>query len=134
MYPNGICQGLDGDIEFTIAAGGTSNEVNVDIQVVDNAGEDVEETFLLDVWLSESASGVISSDAPSGNFTVETTGTLVYPLSATTSAHIMVMTDATGTCRLSLIDSAKLAYYICVKEPRSGRTVRSRILATADYA
>lgn len=134
MYPNGIFQGLDGDIEFTIAAGGTSNEVNVDIQVVDNNGDDVEETFLLDVWLSEAATGVISSDAPSGNFTVETTGTLVYPLSATTSDHIMVMTDATGACRLSLIDSAKLAYYICVKEPRSGRTVRSRILATADYA
>jgi hypothetical protein len=134
MYPNGIFQGLDGDIEFTIAAGGTSNEVNVDIQVVDNNGDDVEETFLLDVWLSEAETGVISSDAPSGNFTVETTGTLVYPLSATTSDHIMVMTDATGTCRLSLIDSAKLAYYICVKEPRSGRTVRSRILATTDYA
>lgn len=134
MYPTGIFQGLDGDIEFTIAAGGTSNEVNVDIQVVDNNGDDVEETFLLDVWLSEAATGVISSNAPSGNFTVETTGTLVYPLSATTSDHIMVMTDATGTCRLSLIDSAKLAYYICVKEPRSGRTVRSRILATADYA
>lgn len=134
MYPNGIFQGLDGDIEFTIAAGGTSNEVNVDIQVVDNNGDNVEEVFLLDVWLSKSESGAISADAPQANFTVETTGTLVYPLSATTSKHIMVMTGSTGKCRLSLNDSGKVAFYICVKEPRSGRTVRSRILATADYA
>ncbi len=134
MYPNGVYQGLDGDIDFTIAPGGTSNEVNVDIQVVDNNGNEIEEVFLLDVWLSEAETGVISSDAPSGNFTVETSGSLVYPLSATTSDHIRVMTTAAGLARLSLTDSAKLAYYVCVKEPRSGRTVRSRILATADYA
>ncbi len=88
MYPNGVYQGLDGDIDFTIAPGGTSNEVNVDIQVVDNNGNEIEEVFLLDVWLSEAETGVISSDAPSGNFTVETSGSLVYrfrPRRATTS-------------------------------------------------
>jgi hypothetical protein len=126
MYPKGK-PGLDGDIVFTMSAG-ASNIGYVEIQVVDNDGKNLEEVFLLDVWLSTVKTGVLSTNAPSGNLDINTDGTeglLVYPTTATTSDHIKIQTTVNGYAKLIITDTGEEPYYVCAVEPRSGRTVIS---------
>jgi hypothetical protein len=115
-------QGLGPGMTFTMAEGG-SHEAECTIQLTDNDGNAVTGVFLLNIWLTKANTGVITDDAPQANFTVDTSGAdgiLLYPLSATTSLHIIMQTNVSGYCVVSLTDSGDVAYKIAAEDPRTG--------------
>lgn len=123
--------GLGWDVEVAVSAG-ASNVINFDGVVVDNDGNAVEEVFELSMWTSADADGASDNVAPSGNFTVQTSkGVLEYPLSATTSNHIIVRTLADGTFGVQITDtSPETLAYFCVKVPGSDRVSITQFAST----
>ena len=115
-------QGVRPAVTFVMAEGG-SHEAECTIQLVDNDGNAITGYYLLNIFLTKVVGGFITDDSPQANLTVDTDdtdGRLVYPLSATTSTHIMVMTNAAANCVVSLTDSGDVAYKIAVEDPRTG--------------
>lgn len=124
-------RGIQPYVDLSIAVGGGSNETDITVQFKDSDENDVDDVFFFDFWMADNADGsAIASDATSAHGDGGS-GNLVGTLQST--AHATFMTDANGECVVTVTDSGKVTNYACVKDPRTGLTNVSRILAAADY-
>lgn len=120
-------------VTFSPAAAG-SNVCEVTINVVDPAGNLVAEPFLLEVWLSDAATGVgHTATTASGTVTNKTASGLVVDTHVSKKA-LLVQTLATGIFVLEITDSAKTNFYVAAQVPGRGHTVvSSAAITTAQY-
>lgn len=120
------------DVSIVAAAGG-SNVSEVTITVLDGAGNAVDEAMLLQVWLSDAATGAgLTGTTASGTVTAKSASGAVF---ATNSAKksLLVQTLATGVFVLEITDSAKTGFYVCVQNPATGEVHVGTQLTAASY-
>ncbi len=126
-----ILDGAPATATLAKAAGG-ANVSEITVTVKDAAGNAIAETFNFDIWLSDdaggqgltstTASGAVEPKAASG------TSLKVY----TAKKALRVQSLKTGVFVLSITDSAKTAFKVCVQVPGTGRTVVTTLAGT-DY-
>jgi hypothetical protein len=117
------------DIEFTIGAEDTE-VIEVQCQVVDPAGDAMEDTFCLQVLLCSDADGLVPAALTSGTVTA-TTGAI--QVETTAGEDLQCVTDSTGLLVLDIEDtggSAELRY-LAVKLPGGKLVVSGAIQFTA---
>ena len=114
------------------AAASTANVSLVTIQCKDAKGNALAHKVKLEIWLSDDAGGMgVTSTTASGNVVASgTDGAVLTALTA--KKHLSVVTDATGEFILSITDTAKTAFVVCVANPWTGQ-ITTETLATADY-
>jgi hypothetical protein len=119
-------------LTFTPAAGG-SNVAEVAIRVVDAAGDLLAGAWVLDVWLSDAASGAgLTATTASG--TVQAKSASGVDLQAVTAKkHLSVQTLATGIYTLDITATDKTGFRVCGTVPSTGKTAVSAALVTANY-
>ena len=124
--------GLPASVTFTYAAG-ASNVAEVTLQAKNAAGTNMARACLLMVWLSDSSAGTgLTGTAASGAVAAKAaSGTDMGILTAKKCWIVQTKTD--GTYVLSITDTGKTTYYVCVAPLRGGAPSISRILATGDY-
>src|SRR5262249_12637703 len=105
-------QNMPEQVAITNAAS-TANVSLVSFQVEDGAGNALAGVFVLDVLLSDAATGAgLTANAATGN--VQSAGTNGADLGTLTAKKALrVQTDATGLYVLSITDTAKHTYYPC---------------------
>lgn len=112
-------------------AAGAANVAEVTITARNANGAPV--PAIMDVWLSDSAAGIgYSASTTSGAVTVKTagtTGTLLGTYLAKFGLHVMTL--ANGTFVLSITDTNKVAFKVCVEI--DGTVFVVATLATASY-
>lgn len=125
-------QGLPFTATAAVAAG-AANVSEVTITVKDVAGAAVTAPANIDLWLSDSAAGTgLTATSASGNVTDKTAGTTGIVLGTYTAKKALrVQTLADGTYVLSITDTSKTAFKVCVGV--GGKTVVVATLATASY-
>lgn len=98
--------------DFTVSpAAGGANVCNVTLQAVNYEGKSIAGVRNLDLWLSDSASGIgLTATTASGTVTC-TTGTDLFDFTAKKLKR--VQTDATGKIVLAITDTGKTAFKVC---------------------
>lgn len=119
--------GIGVDVEFTVGAE-DNDSINVALQVVDANGDDVEEVYSLDAWLSDDAGGAIAGTAPDGDVAIGTDGTIVEEYTADTSFHLLTEDD--GDLDLDIGESGADTWYLNVRLP-DGRIATSDAITFA---
>jgi hypothetical protein len=123
---------MPANVTFAYAAG-AANVAEVTITVVDSAGVAIAEAFVLDVYLSDAATGVgITGTSASG--TVQAKAASGADLAIVTAKkHLQVQTLATGIYILEITDVAKTAFYPCAVIPSIGKIAIGAVMASGDY-
>lgn len=112
---------------FTLGAE-TANTRNVAIQLTDRKGAAVAQRTMVDVYISDAATGVgLTATVPTSNLAVGTNGTIMATL--TTNKHVKVLTDASGRVDINVIQTAVIATYRIVVVLPDGSLVISSALA-----
>lgn len=124
--------GRAADVTFSAAAGG-ANVSEVTITVVDSDGTAIAEPHVLEVWLSDAATGAgLTGTTASGTVTAKAASGAVFGTLEAKKA-LVVQTLATGVFVLEITDTGKTGFYVCAKNPATGKTEVSAQLETADY-
>ena len=117
------------DVTFVIGAEvvGTPDTINVAVQVGDIRDTALEDTIILEVWLSDDADGnALTAGVPDGDVLIGTDGTIL--VEHTADAHFMIKTDDEGKFDLDVgHDADGSNWYLAVRLP-NGRIVVSPIL------
>lgn len=131
--PNGAgaIKPVASQVTFSIAAG-TTNVCNVTMTVKDAAGVAVDTSHLINVWLSDAATGLgLTGTSASGTVTAGASG--VDFGASTAKKALTAQTTAAGVFVLAITDTAKTGFYVCAQVPGQGSPSVSRVLVTADY-
>jgi len=117
---------------FTPAAG-AANVCDVTIQAVDADGADLAGVYMLDVFLSDAATGLgLTATSASGTVTAKSaSGAVVGTYTAKKALRVQTLAD--GSFVLEITDTAKTEFYVAATLPTVGLPVVSAVLATADY-
>lgn len=116
---------------FTPAAG-SANVCNVTIQFQDLQGNNLAQVFEFSWFLSDSSVGNgLTATTASGTVGAGSKGTDVYGKVSKKAGD--ALTDNTGAYVLSITDTAKTGFYVCVCNPGTGLTVVSAQLVTGNY-
>lgn len=113
------------------AAAGAANVTEVTITVRDAAGVAIDKAFMLDVWLSDAATGAgLTGTEASGTVTAKAASGAIIATHVSKKA-LKVQTLATGVFVLEITDTAKTDFYVGASlGPILGV---SDVLETADY-
>ena len=96
-------------------AAGAINSIDATITLKDMAGTTVTGVHRVEVYISESSTGIgLTADSASGNLTAST-GTILTALTA--KKHVLANTDANGVLVLNLVDTAEPTdqYFVFVR-------------------
>ncbi len=108
-------KGIPTGIVISAAAGGTQYYCDVTFQVSDLAGVAVAGVFIIDVWLSDAATGAgLTGTTASGGITVEASGGAIFEVLSAAKA-LTVQTNTSGAFILRIVDSAKTGFYPCAR-------------------
>jgi hypothetical protein len=120
-------------VTFTIVPGGAgSNISNIMFQMADGAGNAIPLGFDFCWWLSDSANaGSLTAVTASGTVGAGTAGTDIFGKVSKKAGD--ALTDGTGKYQLSITDTAKTPFFVCVSCPGTGVTWVSRRMVTGDY-
>ena len=129
----GVARGLT----FTPAPG-ISEHCSVTLQVVDAYGNDVAESLIFPVWLSDAATGIgLAAAAPDGINVLATAPANGVDIGILFAAKaLLIQTKADGSYILDIYDAAGQVFYVAATipgGPNAGRIVVSRVLAAADF-
>ena len=117
-------------VSFASATDG-SNKSKVTLRMVDYEGNNVAGCYLLDIILSDAATGAaLTSATASGNVVAGAKGVDLEAVTA--KKHLRVQTDADGIYELSITDTAKTQFYVCAAGAGIPFHVTGRVL-TAKY-
>ncbi|HEY6965898.1 MAG TPA: hypothetical protein VI229_00390 [Burkholderiales bacterium] len=120
-----------GSVGFAAATDG-SNKTKVTLTPKDEAGKALVGPRKLEIYLSDDATGVgLTGTAASGNVVDGGDGVDLSDLTA--KKHKIVQTAATGAYQLSITDTGKTQYYVCVVDPISGMPFVAGRILTANY-
>ena len=119
------------DLSFAIAAAAT-NVSNVTISVVNKDGYTIPGVHILDVWLSDAATGIgLTGATASGTVQAKTaSGTVHGALTAKKALRVSTLAD--GTFVLEITDSAKTGFYVAAASGIIPTQV-SRVMVAGDY-
>lgn len=119
-------------VTFSPAAGST-NVCEVTVTIKDGAGAALARVHQFDIYLSDSSIGL-------GHTSVTASGAVAAKASSGTDVATQVSKKAltvqslsTGVYILSITDSAKTAFRVCVRCPGTGRIIVSDALVTGNY-
>lgn len=117
------------NVTIDIAASSTTDGMDITVTVVDAQGNTVTGVRMLDLYMSEAATGIgITGDTYSGDLTA-TTGAIISAVTA--KKHWNVVTAATGIFEATLVASANPAdQYVVCKRPLTGGLVVSAVSGT----
>lgn len=120
------------DATAAVATDG-ANATLVTITVKNANGKPMAKPVNMDLWLSDAATGAgVTATTASGNVTDKTAGTTGIVLGTYTAKKALrVQTLANGTYQLSITDTSKTAFYVCVQ--LDGLPIVVTHLATASY-
>lgn len=108
-------------------AAGASNITNVTIQLKDGSGTALTNAAIVDVWLSDAATGLgITGTAASGT-PAPTTGTILGILTAKKAWR--VVSNASGVIVLEITDTAKTGFYVAVGANNTVIAISSQLVA-----
>lgn len=116
---------------FTPAAG-SANVCEVTIRHLDSLGAAVASPMTLDVWLSDAATGIGLTGTTASGAVAAKAGSTDF-VAAVAKKLIKAQLSAAGVYVLSITDTAKTGFYVCVSNPTNGKTVVSSALITANY-
>ena len=120
------------NVAFAFTAG-AANVAEVAISLLDGFGNAVEQAMPFEVWLSDSAVGAgLTATSASGTVAAKAASGADFGDLTAKKAKV-VQSLATGIYTLEITDTAKTTFYVCVRNPFTGLTEVSRIMATADY-
>ena len=121
-------------VGFTLAAAaGGSNVCEVTITAVNAAGTTVAAAHMLDVFMSDAATGAgLTGTSASGTVTVKAASGAVIDTYVSKKA-LKVQSLATGIFTLEITDTGKTGFYVCASAPLGGAAVVSTQLVTGDY-
>lgn len=119
-------------VDFSIAAGGSSNECDVTVQFKESDGTDFGDTIAFAFWTCSDADGATPVDTPTSAHSDGGSGALIGALDDDKDG--MFVADTSGEAVITVTDTAKSALYLAVRDPRTGFTNVSRVFVTADYA
>lgn len=121
------------DITFTFAVG-ASNHCSVTLQAVDADGEDVAESLIFPVWLSDAATGIgLAAAAPDALAALAGSADIGI---LTAIKALLVQTAADGSYVLDINDAAGQVFYVAAEIPgcpNSGKVAVSRVTSAADF-
>jgi hypothetical protein len=120
--------GVPATITITHSAG-AANIVNVTFTVKDANGTALDLPTLIDVWLSDAATGLAVTTHAADTITAST-GSIFHTY--TTGISFRLQTSATGVATLVVTDTHKTAYYACAALGIDARPT-IHLLATGDY-
>lgn len=129
---------IPGGFRFTPSNAGGSNVCEVTVQATYAPGPPFDNAamfgvFLVQLWLSDDSDGLgLTATTADGGVTNATGGGLVVSTNVTDKS-LLVQTRVDGRFVLSITDSAKTGFFVCVQNPADGRTIVSRRLTSADY-
>ncbi len=116
---------------FTPATGG-ANVCNVTIQFQDLQGNNLAQVFEFAWFLSDDAGGNgLTATTARGSVGAGSAGTDVFGKVSKKAGD--ALTDNTGKYVLSITDTAKTGFYVCVSNPGTGITNVSAQLQTSNY-
>lgn len=119
------------DIAFAISAG-AANVTNVEISVTNKDGLVIPGVHVLDVWLSDAATGVgLTAATASGTVQAKAASGTVHG-DLTAKKALRVSTLATGKFTLEITDTVKTGFYVAAATGILPAQV-SRQLVTGDY-
>lgn len=119
-------------VSFAPAAGG-ANVCEVTVTVKNAAGVAIAAPFVLDLWLSDAATGAgLTGTLASGTVTAKAASGAVFS-TYTAKKDLRIQTLATGIFILEITDTAKSPFRVCVTNPVTGRPEVSDALLTANY-
>jgi hypothetical protein len=108
-----VLTGRPASVTITPAAGG-ANVSLVTIQVKDSDGNNITSAVVLEVWLSDAATGAgETGTTASGAVAAGASGTDL--LTITSKKRLRVLTSATGAYILSITDTGKTGFYVAVQ-------------------
>lgn len=106
-------------VTFAEAAGGT-DVCEVTITLVDGDGVAVANAGMVDVWLSDAATGAgLTATTASGTVTAKSSSGVVID-TYTAKKALKVQTLATGVFVLEVTDTANTGFYVCAQNPYTG--------------
>jgi hypothetical protein len=111
---------------------GPSNVALVSLTMTDSSGNPILTGQPMIVWLSDVLTGI-------GLTTVTASGAVVAGIAGvdfgdlTAKKAKVVQPSVAGVYQLSITDTAKTGFFVCVKNPFTGQTTVSRQLTSADY-
>lgn len=127
-----LLKGLPGVVTFAASAG-ASDIAEMTITVKDANGDPPAKPVMMDVWLSDAATGAgLTGTTASGTVTAKSSSGVVID-TYTAKKALRCQTLANGTFILELTDSAKTAFYVCAQNPGTGATEVAPVLASGDY-
>lgn len=113
-------------------AASTANVCLVTITFKDANGTAVAFPVNFDLWLSDAATGVYpTAVTASGAVTTGASGVIMFTYLA--KFALRCQSTAAGVYILSITDTAKTGFYVCVQTPGNGKPVVSAQLVTANY-
>jgi predicted RecA/RadA family phage recombinase len=119
------------DVVTLSPAASTANICLVTIQVKDSAGNNITAPTVIDITLSDAATGVgLTATTASGAVAAGASGTDLGTL--TSKKALRSMTDATGKYILSITDTAKTGFYVTATVGGRKTTVSAQ-LVTGNY-
>lgn len=116
-------------VDIVLAASSTTDGMDVTLTVQDAAGNTIDAVHALEVWISESSSGLGLTADSTATVTVPTTGSFLTEY--TDDKHFSIVTAATGIAVVLVVDSNNPTdQYICVKNPVNGKVIVSAASGT----
>lgn len=117
---------------FSIAQASTQYYSAVTVYVCNKEGVPVNKTCVVDIWISDAATGIgVVATGPATSVTV-TVGASLGSLTA--NKAFRVVTDATGKATIQLADDATpVLLYVAASIPGSGQVSVSRKTVAGDY-
>lgn len=129
--PAFVVPGSASSIAISNGPGASSNIANVTFQITDAGGNNVSGVFLLDIYLSDAATGIgLTATTASGGIAAAASGGTVLDV-LVAAKYLKVQTNATGAFILAITDTAKTAFYPVGS--RGSNIVVGAQLTTASY-
>lgn len=117
------------DVTFTVGAE-AANVVNVAAQLVDSDGNSVEAIHVLQVYISDAATGIgVCATAPNGGIAIGTDGVILGEDVA--NKIEIIQTDATGAFDIDVTESGSDVFYTAVVLPNGQIAVSDAMTFTA---
>ncbi len=120
-------------VTITYVASGVTDAIDVTLTVVNANGVAITGIFALEVWVSDTATGVVlTSTAASGAMTSGALGAVTA--THTAKKHVLFATSGSGAGILRLVDSANTAgEYFCCRHPVTGQIITGPATVATDY-
>ena len=116
------------DAVFTVTAENT-NVGNVSVQLKDGNGNNLTNTAVVDLYISNTAGGVEAATGPDGTVVIGTDGVLINTI--VTKKNYRIQSDSTGLFDLDITETGTASFYVNLIHPVTGKISSSAVMTFA---